>query len=420
MKKIILISILCCILGVTVSGQDYWEIIDVPDTIQIKSMATNNQNHIFLGTGGNNMFGGIYRSVDNCNTWEYLKFAYLGVYKIYVNEYNHLFTGWIGDMYKSIDNGDNWSLKFSGISNICCIKSYPNGLMFANSGTPTYMNIMRSLDYGDNWEEVMIFFGNVEEPNDIAILNQDTIYAGTTNWFDGGGVYRSIDGGDSWDHIGMYNFHVLSLELNSQGDLFVGTYGHNTQYWLSGVYVLYNGDDEFTQLYSTLVNDMTINSDDDLYVATDYGVLESLDNGQTFNYINDGLFTGNVDDLAIDSAGYLYASSYNPCNMARSIEPTITGINKIQKPDFELSAFPNPFSDKTTIKFELPINYENTVLKIYNITGKPIRQFNITGKKSQQWDGRDNNGNLVKKGIYFYNINYGNISSKLNKILFIN
>ena len=421
MKKTILLSILCCMLGVTVSGQNYWEIINVPDTIQIMSMAANNQNHIFLGTGGNNMFGGIYRSVDNCNSWEFLGFENNGIPYIELNVLNQLFIPIDSYIYKSIDNGISWNTiyyntEYVGIS---CLKFYNEKLIFAGlDGNIT--GIIRSKDSGENWEEIFILPISAEYFYDIAILNEDTIYAGTTNWFDGGGVYRSIDGGDSWDHIGMYNFHVFSLELNSQGDLFVGTYGHNTQYWLSGVYVLYNGDDEFTQLYTTLVNDMTINSDDDLYVATDYGVLESLDNGQTFNYINDGLFTGNVDDLAIDSAGYLYASSYNPCNMAKSIEPTITGINKIQKPDFELSAFPNPFYNKTTIKFELPINYENTVLKIYNITGKPIRQFNITGKKSQQWDGRDNNGNLVKKGIYFYNINYGNISSKLNKILFIN
>ena len=167
----------------------------------------------------------------------------------------------------------------------------------------------------------MIIQGMVEYVYDIAILNQDTICAGTTNWFDGGGVYRSVDGGDNWEHIGMYDFHVLALELNSQGDLFAGTYGNNSQF-LSGVFVLYKGEEEWTQLCTTLVNDMKINSKDYLYAATDFGVLSSTDNGQTFEYINDGLFTGDVDDLALDSAGYLYASSYN-VYMARSVNSTL-------------------------------------------------------------------------------------------------
>jgi len=89
--------------------------------------------------------------------------------------------------------------------------------------------------------------------------------------------------------------------------------------------VLYKGEEEWTQLCSTLVNDMIINSKDYLYAATDFGVLSSTDNGQTFEYINDGLFTGDVDDLALDSAGYLYASSYN-VNMARSVNSTLPNM----------------------------------------------------------------------------------------------
>lgn len=218
----------------------------------------------------------------------------------------------------------------------------------------------------------------------------------------------------------MYDFHVFALELNSQGDLFAGTYGSNSLF-LSGVFVLYKGEKEWTQLCTTLVNDMIINSRDYLYVATDFGVLSSTDNGQTFEYINDGLFTGNVDNLALDSAGYLYASSYNPCNMAKSFESTITGISKINKnnPVISIINYPNPFSEKTTITFELPNDCKTPVLNIYNIHGKIIRQYNIAGKKSQQWDGRDSHGNLVTNGIYFYNINYENISSQFYKLLFV-
>jgi len=230
MKNLIMIFTVLLLNSNIVNSQNYWETINVPDTIQIYCMAANNQNHVFLGTGGHNISGGILRSVDNCNSWEFLIGDNLSNHAIHLNEYNHIFIDWKGDIYKSTDNGEIWDLVYDGKYNNLCIKSFKGGLMFTSNGTGSYYNIVRSQDYGDNWEEVMIFPSNVEMPFDIAILNQDTIYAGTTHWFDGGGVYRSVDGGDNWEHIGMYDFHVLALDLNSQGDLFAGTYGNNSHF----------------------------------------------------------------------------------------------------------------------------------------------------------------------------------------------
>ena len=43
--------------------------------------------------------------------------------------------------------------------------------MFAQSGTGSYINVIRSIDYGNTWEEVIIFPSNTESPYDIAIQN---------------------------------------------------------------------------------------------------------------------------------------------------------------------------------------------------------------------------------------------------------
>lgn len=271
--KVLLIVISLIILNFNLGySQGYWETISIPDTIQIKCMAANSQNNIFLGTGGNTVSGGISRSVDNCNTWGFLGFKDLGIYSIHLNENNHVFISQTGSVYKSIDNGENWILKYEGLSNVNCITSYPNGILFANSGTGSYHSIIRSLDYGTTWDEVKVFPDNVEAAYDIDLLNEDMIYVCTTDWFDGGGVYRSMDGGDNWEHIGMYDFHCMSLAINSRGDVFVGTYGGNDIYILSGVYVLYNGADNWVRHYATLVNDMILGSEDNLYVATDNGI----------------------------------------------------------------------------------------------------------------------------------------------------
>lgn len=386
-------------------SQDYWEIIDVPDTIQIMCMSANDQNHIFLGTGGNGIDGGIYRSIDNCNTWEFLGFWNHGIGFIELDMQNNLFVSFSSCIYKSINNGFSWDTLFCYTETVGSIhiKSYNENILFGALNV-NITGIIKSNDGGENWEEVFLLPPNSEYFKDISILNEDTIFVCSTNWFDGGGVYRSVDGGDNWEHIGMYDFHCKSLVKNSNGDVFVGTYGHNTQYWLSGVYVLHNGDDEWTQLFSTFVNDMAVNSADYLFVATDYGVLRSTDNGQTFEYINEGLFEGDVDDLAIDSSGFLYASSYDPCNMARSLEPTITSINDlyINCDSISIYNYPNPISGTAIINITSTklVNSE-VIITIFNSRGQMLDKIKTgiipTGITKIQYDA-----GMLPAGVYYY------------------
>ncbi len=56
---------------------------------------------------------------------------------------------------------------------------------------------------------------------------------------------------------------------------------------------------------------------------------------------------------------------------------------------------------------------------IRNILGQIIRQYNISGKTSQQWDGCNSSGIIVKSGIYLYCIKYDNYISIAQKMIFI-
>ncbi|MCF8303025.1 MAG: T9SS type A sorting domain-containing protein [Bacteroidales bacterium] len=85
-----------------------------------------------------------------------------------------------------------------------------------------------------------------------------------------------------------------------------------------------------------------------------------------------------------------------------------------------VSAYPNPFSHKTTISFQLPRNCDDPLLNIYNIQGKLIRRFNIKDKTSQTWKGCDNEGKPLPNGIYLYNVQYDQIHTPTNKLLLTN
>jgi len=70
----------------------------------------------------------------------------------------------------------------------------------------------------------------------------------------------------------------------------------------------------------------------------------------------------------------------------------------------DLSAAPNPFSSQTTIYYSLTAN-TNATLEINDVTGRLIKSFSnnqqLKTKNPVIWNGKDNNRNQVKPGIYF-------------------
>jgi hypothetical protein len=77
-----------------------------------------------------------------------------------------------------------------------------------------------------------------------------------------------------------------------------------------------------------------------------------------------------------------------------------------------LSAYPNPFSDKTTITADLNKPNTNIALQltIFNNIGKIIRIIKNTANTSGDklppiiWDGKDVSGHKVETGLYFYTL----------------
>ncbi|MFB0508997.1 MAG: PQQ-binding-like beta-propeller repeat protein [bacterium] len=88
-----------------------------------------------------------------------------------------------------------------------------------------------------------------------------------------------------------------------------------------------------------------------------------------------------------------------------------------------LQIYPNPFRKKINIR--LTFNHKqisnNYSLKIYDITGKLIKNFSFPGTHLPYsiitWDGLDNNGNTVPRGIYIVKLynSEGCISKILSK-----
>jgi hypothetical protein len=69
--------------------------------------------------------------------------------------------------------------------------------------------------------------------------------------------------------------------------------------------------------------------------------------------------------------------------------------------------YPNPFNPSTIITYTLP-EMTNVRIKIYDALGREVRslldEVKSAGKHNILWDGRDNSGNRVSSGTYFYQI----------------
>lgn len=78
--------------------------------------------------------------------------------------------------------------------------------------------------------------------------------------------------------------------------------------------------------------------------------------------------------------------------------------------DIKITNFPNPFNATTLIVFTVPTNLtnQNVSLKIFDINGnlisELINQPLSSGNYIYRWEGKNNSGQNVSSGVYFFNI----------------
>jgi len=83
--------------------------------------------------------------------------------------------------------------------------------------------------------------------------------------------------------------------------------------------------------------------------------------------------------------------------------------------------YPNPFNPSTTIEYAVQ-HPSHVLLSIYNFSGQLVKTLidenKNTGEYSIIWDGKDNSGNTVPPGNYFYQVKVGDFISTKKMILF--
>ena len=105
---------------------------------------------------------------------------------------------------------------------------------------------------------------------------------------------------------------------------------------------------------------------------------------------------------------------WNPQFELRSVEPQskhFTTLGEIKRTSL-MQNFPNPFNPETWIPYYLA-DAASVTVRIYNVTGELIRSINVgkqaagaytNRQRAVYWDGKDDTGQSVASGVYFYQL----------------
>ena len=355
---------------------------------------------------------------------------------------------------RTTNGGDNWTINYT--YNTPNSNWYFIRVIFLNSNTGyafSWTEIFKTTNSGNNWNII-----NVDlYPEDIAILNKDTMLAVKSNSFNGG-VYRTVNGGYNWENIWnigrngnpskiyMFNKDIgFSCQPITSSPRFRKTTDggmswtllNDTNFFdikmvdsLIGYKVFYNSVKKTTDGGLTWVTQVQSNSNshtglkislinkDTLWFSGPYVYKNGYPYGVICKTTNGGLNWGyQIPDTSIrldqyqflcfsnGNNGWAYRDSGGVHTKIGGNDTTYyTAINNqtIGLPtDFDLSQnYPNPYNSKSKIKYQIS-KIANIKIVIYDISGREISTL-INQRQSPGTYEYNYDAEKLSSGIYFY------------------
>ncbi len=360
---------------------------------------------------------------------------------------------------RTTNGGDNWSINYT--FNTPSSNRYFFRVIKVDSNTVyafSWTEMFKTTNRGNNWALI-----TYDLPcGDFAVLNKDTILGVSSGGF-GGGVWRTTNGGLSWqniwsnggsgnpDKIYMYDRNMgfscaissISFlrkttnggfnwsDINITDDFLDMKFVDTLTGWKGTNSIKKTTDGGITwfqqaspNVLSFIVRSISIINKDSVWLGGDaykiigntfYGALCKTTNGGTnWDY--------QIPNMAIDSGRYLnvnfidtkYGWAYiNETGFNDGVhtkvggnDTTISGVNNnstIELFNYQLfQNYPNPFNPTTTISYILNKS-GNISIKVFDISGKEIEE--LVNKRQQAGSYKTTfNGSKHSSGIYFYSL----------------
>lgn len=318
--------------------------------------------------------------------------------------------------------------------------------------------LRKSTDKGETWEVVTVdeypfdALGYLTHRVFSVIYDENALWVGSA-----GGIHKSLDHGRTWT-----TFNCQNQTQGISGD-FVVAIGYQQSddkniIWAATIEA--EGEDEYRAVSKTedggltwsvtLIGEFAHNfafDDSVVYVATDNGLFKSLDFGETwavFPQIVDAetgekMYTTEIYSIGVTPDHSLWIGSGD--GLARTLDGGITwkifrafqvtGVKSTPK----TYAYPNPFSPLRHnlidgdghVRFQYRTTEPTKVtVRVYDFGMNLVKTVvhekdrSIPGNYSEVWSGRNEIGDMVANGVYFYKINFNEGEPLWGKVMVVN
>jgi len=380
--------------------------------------------------------GGVYKTTNNGANWSLKGFNSL-TFNSFTESGGYIFAACdtLG-VYKSTDNGMSW------ISTVMGKGWYANAV--AMSGTSVIVGTMQGVYKLPNYGNGLNNISNGGFIYSVAVSG-GTIFAGKK----GAGIHRTTNEGTNWTLSGLANKTVRAITITPTSVLAgVDTSG--------GIYRSTDSGLNWTQTNNTLtvycltyLNNVFAGTNSGIYKSTNDGISFvllglngkytssiSVTNGNIFaGTLNEGMyystdgginwtqknegFDGSTSVSSVHSNASVVLSGTKGRSIWRRAYSEFVGINTISTeiPDeYSLGQnYPNPFNNGSKFKFEIA-NSENIKINVYDIRGREVQTLVNERLQPGTYEVRFD-GSMLPSGIYFYRLNAGEFSEMRKMVL---
>ena len=199
---------------------------------------------------------------------------------------------------------------------------------------------------------------------------------------------------------------------------------------------LWHADKDLNKIYKIEYNDPTIIIDSffvswtprdlgwyggHLWASADWAYIYELDPAN-MNIINSWAAGRPYCSGVALGGGYLWFGTNSNTGWVYKVEGAI-GVEEYASPIAEsrfeiLRVYPNPFSDRISIRFCMEDNIEHTDLTIYDATGRVVKEFKNVSNNHIVWNSTDDYARKLHSGIYFLKLTVGDYTTT-EKLLLI-
>jgi hypothetical protein len=361
-----------------------WQKTNGITTDKIHTMIMNNST-FFVGTDT----GGVYKSSDNGLNWTPTNIG-LGNknVKSLVVHRNRIIAGigngFGGAVFLSDDNGSNWKTpKTTYYGYLFCMVTKSSDVLAG-----TWYGVAKSTDTGSSWSTMSTTGLPSNAGVNAIVADGNGIYAGVSSSSVGGtGVFFSANG-NSWSgkNTGLTNTVILSMaRLNN--NVFAGTQG-------GGIFKTVNKGTNWSPV-NTGLSGFSINTivthGTDVFIGTNSGIYKSADSGTNWNNIGDT--TLNAPVYAISFMGnYIFAGTN--AGLWRRPLSQVTSIDPLSADNIHIDIYPNPGTGVFRIGSDAVL--ADLDISVINMQGQKV----YNGTLQEGWQGYELDLSTLPKGVY--------------------